>query len=111
MLSPTSPNSPAFGPDKSPIDYSAIASLIRDMDPRALTNDKLADVLTMIEYLQRETMRVHDGNAQRAAELDRKDQALAERERALALRSRAVDAVLRHAQPRWFVFFRRNRAG
>jgi len=91
-----------FGDGKSPHEatYQTIAAQIRTMAPRALTANALDDAITLVEFIQAETLKRHDANEARALQLDAREAALEKRARDLKLHERAVAVVLKPNAPR-----------
>jgi hypothetical protein len=64
------------------------------------------DVVTMIEYLRTEALRLHDHNEKRAAELDAREKLLNKRQREVNNASRIARAVIDGRPRRLFNFGR-----
>jgi hypothetical protein len=99
---------PNFG-DGEPVEavtYHTIASQVRAMNPRALTPSMLDDVVTMLEYLRDEALRIHDANEARSAELDARERELNKRARDVAVAGRVAKAVISGKPKRLFNFGR-----
>jgi hypothetical protein len=90
-----------FGDGQSPeaLTYHTLANHVRALTPRELTGDMIDDVITMIDYLRTEALRVHDHNEKRAAELDAREKLLNKRTREVSNASRIAKAVI-NGQPR-----------
>lgn len=80
-------------PAGNPVTFETIAEAIRAMKPQDLPESSLADVLTMIEYLQKELVARYDAQVAERKRLIEMKADLELRELALALRQRAVSAV------------------
>lgn len=87
--------SAAFGADNPPVSYDGIAAQIRGMKPSALRTDQLDDVLTLIEFMRDNALVIHDRNIENAKVLAARELEISKRERAVALRQRTVEAVLK----------------
>jgi hypothetical protein len=75
------------------VSYRTIAEQVRNLKPRALTPDVLDDVLTLLEFMRDECIRQHDDNLIAARKLDEREMTLRERERQVAIRTRALDVA------------------
>jgi hypothetical protein len=100
--------STTFGDDTAPeaVTYATLAASVRAMDPRALTPNMLDDVVTMVEYMRAEALRVHDANEARSKALDAREKELDRRARDVALAGRVAKAVISGAPRRLFNFGR-----
>lgn len=83
-----------FGSDGGKPNYAAIAQLVSKMEPRALTNEALPDVITILEFMKNECL-------ERLAEIEKQKVKLREwevelnvREKQIEIRRRAVNLVI-----------------
>lgn len=85
-----------FGPDSdSPPDYHSIAAQIRAVDQRALTPEQHSDVLTMLEYMRDQTVKLYDANVEREQALAKREADVARREREVELKMRTLNSALK----------------
>ena len=85
-----------FGPDAPPpVTFETIARQVRELEPRALTNESLDDVITIIEFMRTQCLDMHQANTDRKAALDERELTLQRREQALAVRQRAVECIMK----------------
>lgn len=85
-----------FGPavEVSETTYSTIAQQVRDMRPSALTPDKFDDVITIIEYMRDQALKIHERNEQQATQLAERELNVTRREREIETKARAVKAAI-----------------
>ena len=83
-----------FGSDSGPPNYAAIAKLVANMEPRALTNEALPDVITILEYLKNECIERHRANEKQEQKLKAWETELNAREKKIEIRQRAVNLVI-----------------
>lgn len=79
--------------DTQAVDYAAVAKTVVNMKPRALTPPQFEDVLTLLEWMQQECVRMHEHNEQRAAHLAEREQQIIAREKELRIRARTIDVA------------------
>lgn len=97
-----------FGPDE-PDNLSSIALAIRGVSIRTLPENTLADVMTMMEFMQSELNREHAAVTQAGIKLEALRTDLVRRERELSLRQRAVEHVTKITpQKSWGFGWRRG---
>lgn len=95
------PNDAAFGsgdPDPMPnatMTVEQLADAIRAINVQRIHPGKLDDVIEIVEHLREQTLELHHETIAAAEELHKRELQLRERERELAIRKRAVDAVLK----------------
>jgi hypothetical protein len=89
----------AFGPDntKRAITYDEVAEFLKTADKRALNRGDAGDVISLLEFMHDHTITLIEQNQELEARLQEREKAIREREAELAIKQRAVDAVLRIA--------------
>ncbi len=93
--------------DKQPVDYSSVAKIVANIQPRALTENQYEDVITLIEWMKEQCVASHTANIQHAKELDIRALEIERREKELRARSRAVGvAGSMIPQKRFLKYFR-----
>jgi hypothetical protein len=101
---------PNFGEDHPPetLTFAAIAAQVRAIKPSALTPQSYDDVLTLIEYLHAEIVKRQDELTRRSNELEAKAKQIADLERSLKLKHRAVDQIVKQNEGKGWTFWRRR---
>lgn len=100
-------NDAVFGRDDAPaMTLEQFAAAVRTMKVAEVPHDKLGDVIDIIEHLREQALSLHADNVRAANELNERHAFLTKREAELALRQRAVNAVLKHEPKRRFYFWR-----
>lgn len=106
-MQPTNGKPDPFGDDTAPeVTFQTIARQVRDMQPRALSHDGLDDVVTIVEYMRDQCLDMHAEMKNKARLLSEREADLVRREKELATRQKAVDAVLKVKAPRRWYFWR-----
>lgn len=96
----------AFGADAPAMSVDDLAQAIKGIKLAKTPTSKLPDVIDIIEHLRDHALSLHAENQRVSTEIAGRIKALEVRERELALRQRAVDAVLRVDQPKRRYFWR-----
>jgi hypothetical protein len=89
------PISAVFGQDPPDVTYDTIAAQVRDMKPRALRPTQFDDVVTLIEWLRDEALKIHEHNAKASEVLHARELAVTRRERDVGIRQRVHEAATR----------------
>jgi len=96
----------AFGADTPAMSVDDLARAIKGLKVEKTPASKLPDVIDIIEHLRDHALSLHAENLRASTEIAERVKALEARERELALRQKAVDAVLRVDQPKRKYFWR-----
>lgn len=84
------------GNDDAPaMDLSSIVKQIEGLKPRALMPAQYDDVVTLIEYVRDEALKLYASAKELGAELDAREKDLVRRERDVETRSRALLAAIK----------------
>jgi hypothetical protein len=87
-----------FGPTAQvtpEVTYSTIAAQVREMDTRALTPAGQEDVMTLIEYMRDEALKIHELNLVAATKLAEREAAVTKREREATVKARALEVAIK----------------
>lgn len=91
--------SDAFGADTS-MSIDQLAAAIKSINVTKQPSHKLTDVIDIIEHLRSHALSMHETNIQASEQLAEQQEYLTKREAELALRTKAVDAILKGSEPR-----------
>lgn len=91
--------SSAFGADTS-MSIDELAAAIKSINVTKQPSHKLTDVIDIIEHLRTHALNLHEANIEASERLAEQQEYLTKREAELALRTKAVDAILKGAEPR-----------
>jgi hypothetical protein len=91
--------SDAFGADTS-MSIDELAAAIKSINVTKQPSHKLTDVIDIIEHLRTHALALHESNVQASERLAEHQAQLTKREAELALRTKAVDAILKGSEPR-----------
>lgn len=96
-----------FGDGRSSeeITYRTIAEQIRALTPRAIPPSSYDDVITMIDFLRDNALKLYDEVEQRKGELDKREAELSKQARELKTMHRVAHAVI-STKPRRAYFWR-----
>jgi len=89
------PVSASFGEDKPAVNYDSIAAQVRAVNAHSLAPSQYDDVVTLIEWMRDEAVKMHDQNKATSEALAARERDVAKRERDVGIRSRALDAAKR----------------
>ena len=90
----------AFGTDNTPrMTIDQLAAAIKTLDVRSQPEHKLTDVIEIIEHLRDQALAMHEQNRKCSEELTERIAHLTKREAELAIRQRAVQAMLKDEVP------------
>jgi hypothetical protein len=99
---------PEFGSDDATnVTFETVAAQVKALKPRALTPTQHDDVITLIEYLQDETVRRYDALTRKGNELAEREAAIAAAERAMKVKGRVVEAIVKGREGRGWTFWRK----
>ena len=113
QVKPSHPVDSAFGGDDPSnadiVNYHTIATQVANMKPRALTTASFDDVVTLIEYMRDQALKMHQLNLKASEALFEREKQVTKREKELAIRQRAVEAAIRSTTvgSRWRRYFGR----
>lgn len=91
--------SDAFGADAS-MSIDELAAAIKTINVTKQPSHKLTDVIDIVEHLRLHALAMHENNIAISEKLAEQQAYLSKREAELALRTKAVDAILKGTQPR-----------
>jgi hypothetical protein len=74
--------------------YKSIVAQIEQLKVRALAPTDYEDVITLIEYVRNEALKLHQANEIASQTLKEREAAVSRREHDVKLRSRAVEAAI-----------------
>lgn len=91
------------------VDYTRVAAHIRDMQPRALEPGQYEDVITLLEYMRDELIQQQNDLAAKTLVIEERERKVAQREKDVTIRGRAVSAVATVVKPRrtWRSYLKR----
>ena len=90
------------------VDYTRVAAHIRDLQPRALTPGQYEDVITLLEYMRDELIQRETELTAKTLVMEESERDLVQREKDVAIRGKAVAAVVSVAPRRtWWTYLKR----